>query len=260
MHRPVAIAALVLLLASVPLWAQHGGGHASAGGHGFGGGGGGFASHGGFAGHSSGSSFGGARAGSGFSARPLARGSAASRPAISSRAFNRGFGHSGVGVRIRTNGRGSNCYYYGYGCVGAYGWGYGGFYDPYWWTDSGSSFDYDQQYQTGLANEMNEQSLDEQRMRQQGDQDLYAGLAPAPPREHREHEELNEAAPATVLVFRDEHKQEVHNYAIVGQTLFNFNPQHTQKIPLSDLDIPATTKENDERGVDFHVPGAPAGQ
>ena len=256
MHRPLLIAALVLLLASVPLSAQHGGGHASAGGHGgFGGGGGGFASHGGFAGHSSGSSFSGAHAGSRVAPRSYASG-AASRPSFSSRGYNRGFRHSGAGVRFRTGGVGSNCYYYGYGCVGAYGWGYAGFYDPYWWSDSGSSFDYDQQYQTGLANEMNQQSLDEQRMRQQADQDLYAGLASAPPRQHYEHEELNEAAPATVLVFRDEHKQEVHNYAIVGQTLFNFNPQHTQKIPLSDLDLPATTKENDDRGVDFHVPGA----
>jgi hypothetical protein len=104
---------------------------------------------------------------------------------------------------------------------------------------------------------MNAQSLDEQRMRQQGDQDLYARSAPPPP---REHSELNEAAPATVLVFRDEHKQEIHNYAIVGQTLWNFNPQHTQKIPLSDLDIPATTKENEDRGVDFRLPGAREGQ
>ena len=48
--------------------------------------------------------------------------------------------------------------------------------------------------------------------------------APAPPREHREHEELNEAAPATVLVFRDEHKQEVQNYAIVGQTAVELQP------------------------------------
>ncbi|MGA9307190.1 MAG: hypothetical protein WBW31_17430 [Candidatus Sulfotelmatobacter sp.] len=256
MHRPLLIAAFVLLLAAVPLSAQHGGGgHASGGGHG------GFASHGGgFSGYASAPAFGGARAGSGSTARSFAPRSA-SRPAFSSRSFNnRSYGRSGGGVRFGTYGRGSNCYYYGYGCVGAYGWGYAGFYDPYWWSDSGSSFDYDQQYQTGLANEMNQQSLDEQRMRQQSDQDLYAGLAPAPPREHREHEELNEAAPATVLVFRDEHKQEVHNYAIVGQTLFSFNPQHTQKIPLSDLDIPATTKENDERGVDFHVPGAHDGQ
>ena len=160
-------------------------------------------------------------------------------------------------MRIRTYGYG-NCY--AYGCRGRYGygypWGYAGYYDPYWWWNSGSSYDQEQQYQTGLANEMNAQSLYEQRMRAQGDQDLYAKSAPPPPHQ----EERTEAAPATVLVFRDEHKQEVQNYAIVGQTLWNFNPQHTQKIPLSDLDIPATTKANDERGVDFHLPVAREGQ
>lgn len=152
----------------------------------------------------------------------------------------------------------NNCY--AYGCRGAYGypWGYVGAYDPYWWWDSTSSSNdpsQDERYQTGLANEMNEQG-----MRAPDDQDVYAGSAPPPPRARSEHAELNEAAPATVLVFRDEHKQEVQNYAIVGQTLWNFSPQHTQKIPLSDLDIPATTKANDERGVDFHLPVAPAGQ
>jgi len=256
MHRPLLSAAFVLLLVAVPLSAQHGGG-----GHASGGGGhvGGFASHGGgFAGHSSAPAFGGVRAGSGSAARSFA--GSASHPAFSSRSFNRSYGRYGGGVRFGTYGRGSGCYYYGYGCVGAYGWGYAGFYDPYWWSDSGSSFDYDQQYQTGLANEMNQQSLDEQRMRQQSDQDLYAGSAPAPPREHREHEELNEAAPATVLVFRDEHKQEVKNYAIVGQMLWVFDLQHTQKIPLSDLDLPATTKANDARGVDFQLPGPHEGQ
>jgi hypothetical protein len=189
------------------------------------------------------------RSGSGFGAH--AASGRSFRPPLSSRGFNRG------GVRIRSYGYGSNCF--SYGCRGRYGypWGYAGIYDPYWWN-SGSSYDQDQQYQTGLANEMNAQSLDEQRMREQGDQDLYANSAPPPPREHKE--EVTEASPATVLVFRDEHKQEVQNYAIVGQTLWNFAPEHTQKIPLSDLDIAATTKENDERGVDFHVPGAPAGQ
>jgi hypothetical protein len=52
----------------------------------------------------------------------------------------------------------------------------------------------------------------------------------------------------------------VQNYAIVGQTLWSFAPQHTQKIPLADLDLPATSKANDERGVDFHVPGTGQGQ
>jgi hypothetical protein len=245
MPRPVFIAVFALLLASVPLSAQHGGGHASGGGHG------GMASHGSFSGgHSSGQAFSGTHSNAGFGAHSF---SGPGSRSFSSRAFN----HSG-GVRISTYGFRNNCY--GYSCRYGNPWGYAGFYNPYWWSNSGSSFDYDQQYQTGLANQMNAQSLDEQRMRQQQDQDAYAQSALPPPRERSEHAELNEAAPATVLVFRDEHKQEVHNYAIVGQTLWNFNPQHTQKIPLSDLDIPATTKENDEHGVDFHVPVAGDGQ
>jgi hypothetical protein len=240
MHRPLYIAAFVLLLVSAPLLAQHGGGHASGGGHGFSGG------HGG--GFGGGHAFSGGHSGSGFAAHPSARGFA-SRPSISSRGFNRGVNHSG-GVRLR-NGLRNRGLFGGYG----YPWAYGGFYDPYWW-DSGSRFDYEQQYETGLANEMNAQSLDEQRMRAQSDQDVYANSAPLPPHPVR----ATEALPATVLVFRDQHKQEVVNYAIVGQTLWNFAPEHTQKIPLSDLDLPATTKANDERGVDFKLPGAHEGQ
>jgi hypothetical protein len=91
---------------------------------------------------------------------------------------------------------------------------------------------------------------------QPGDQDAYARPSPSAP----QREERTEASPATVLVFRDQHRQEVQNYAIVGQTLWSFAPQHTQKIPLADLDLPATTKANDERGVDFHVPGTGQGQ
>jgi hypothetical protein len=236
-------AMFVLLLAAVPIWAQHGGGHASAGGHG------GMASHGGFTGHSGSHAFGGAHTGSGFAARPSSRG-LASRQSLSSRNFN----HFG-GVRIRTFGFRNKCQ--GFGCRGrfAYPW-LGGAFDPDWWWDSGSSYDPDREREIGLANEMNAQSLDEQRMREQGDQDIYARLAPPHPPE----EERTEIAPATLLVFRDQHQEEVQNYAIVGQTLWSFAPQHTQKIPLSDLDLPATTKANDERGVDFHVPGTHEGQ
>jgi hypothetical protein len=246
MHRPLVIAAFVLSLVCAPLSArlsaQHGGGgHASGGGHGFSGG------HGGFGG---GHAFSGGHAGSGFAGRPSASARGfASRPAISSRGVNR----SG-GVRLRNYGLRNR---YGYGGYGyGYPWLYGGIYDPYWWWDSGSRFDYEQQYETGLANEMNEQSLEEQRLREQGDQDVYAKSAPPPPRE-KQHSDI---LPATVLVFRDQHKEEVQNYAIVGQILWNFAPQHTEKIPLSDLDLPATTKANDERGVDFKLPGPHEGQ
>jgi hypothetical protein len=249
MRSFLAMAAVMLLLAVTSVWAQHGGGHASGGGHGFSGG------HGGFGGShmGGGHAFSGGHSGSGLAAHSSARGFA-SRPSISSRGVSRGINRSGAGVRLRTRGFRNNRF--GNGVYGS-PWLYGGFYDPYWWWDSGSRFDYDQQYETGLANEMNEQSLEEQRLRQQDDQDMYARSAPLPP-PHQARP--TETLPATVLVFRDQHKQEVQNYAIVGQTLWNFAPQHTQKIPLSDLDLPATTKANDERGVDFRLPGAHEGQ
>jgi len=60
--------------------------------------------------------------------------------------------------------------------------------------------------------------------------------------------------PQTVLVFKDGHQLEVENYAIVGSTLYDLSEGHRRKIPLSDLDLDATTKQNDARGIDFQVP------
>ena len=60
--------------------------------------------------------------------------------------------------------------------------------------------------------------------------------------------------PSTVLVFKDGHHSDVLNYAILGDTLFDFDAGRTHKILLADLDLPATRKANDERGVDFQIP------
>lgn len=57
----------------------------------------------------------------------------------------------------------------------------------------------------------------------------------------------------TILVFRDGHQQEIENYAIAGAKLIVLG-ERPQKIQLSDLDIDATTKLNDDRGVDFKLP------
>jgi hypothetical protein len=62
------------------------------------------------------------------------------------------------------------------------------------------------------------------------------------------------AAPPTVLVFKDGHQVEVANYAIVGATLFDLTPGHPRRVPISDLDLNATQKQNDDRGVDFRLP------
>jgi hypothetical protein len=42
----------------------------------------------------------------------------------------------------------------------------------------------------------------------------------------------------------------------VGDTLFDFGAGRTHKILLADLDLAATRKANDDRGVDFQIPAS----
>jgi len=58
----------------------------------------------------------------------------------------------------------------------------------------------------------------------------------------------------TVLVFRDGHREQITNYAIVDSTLWVLNAQTARKIPLSAIDVDATRSVNDERGVQFGTP------
>jgi hypothetical protein len=67
-------------------------------------------------------------------------------------------------------------------------------------------------------------------------------------------------APATVLIYRDGHRAEVHNYAVVGQVLWIFSEERARKVPLADLDLDATRKANEERDVEFAVPAKPPSQ
>ena len=243
----MSIAAFALFLA-VPVWAQHGGGH----------GGGGFGGHGGFGGgHAAvgGGHFGGRHVSGGMRSAPAFSRPFTRPPAVSQRGFSRGpFLHSGVGIRIRSYGFRNNCF--GYPCYG-YPGEYGGYYYPWWWYDDPS---YDDSYSQNVAEaaEMNRESLEEQRMLRQeqadGDQDIYARAAPAPRSATGDEKPGTSFLPDTVLVFRDQHKEEIQNYAIVGQTLWNFAPQHTEKIALADLDLAATTKTNEDRGVTFRIP------
>jgi len=66
--------------------------------------------------------------------------------------------------------------------------------------------------------------------------------------------------PDTILVFKDGHKVQVGNYAIVGPNLFDLTPGHRQKVALADLDVNATQKANDDQGVDFKLPSLPGSE
>jgi hypothetical protein len=230
MRRLLTFAAFLLIVSLVPVCAQRGGG-------GFHGGGGGF--HGIAGGFHGGGFHGGG-----------------------------GVGFHGVGFRGgrfdggRFRNRFRNCFGafcgsrfgFGYSGWGNWGWGY---YDPFLW-DLSSSYnnDEEQQQQVALANEMNALSIQEQnlrdredRLQEREDQELYAR------RPQVREEEHAAPLPATVLVFRDQHKQEISNYAISGGTLWVLSDHlATKKIPLNELDLAATTKANDERGVEFEVP------
>lgn len=56
-------------------------------------------------------------------------------------------------------------------------------------------------------------------------------------------------SPATVFIFKDGHQIETRNFAIMGQTLYDFSSSSLKKVQLTDLDTAATVKANDDRGI-----------
>ena len=165
-----------------------------------------------------------------------------------------------------------NSYYARYGYrYPYYGYGYG-YYWPWWWDSSSSYDNSDSSYQDDAsARQIDDLNQQVQQLRNQLSSSQYAQSEYGPPapsarvprpadsgsqaQADRNTEKLP-ATPdlATVLVFRDQRIQEIKNYAIVGKTLVVIADQRQRKIPLADLDLDATTKLNEERGVDFQIP------
>ncbi len=231
----VLVAALGAALLATPMWAQRGGG----GGHGGGGGGHGFSGGGGFAGH--------AGTVSGYHASP-------------------GYGgYRGWGV----NGwRGNGWYGYPYrywggwrgypyrGYAGSYwypGWGGYGWYDypDYYTSDAYPAPPYPPQYDSYAyvppsGSSASYATQDEVQQIQDEVSQLRAQQA----------QRYAEPRTTTVLVYRDGHTETVENYAIAGSTLWVFDQNHAKKVPLSDLNLPATKRDNEDRGGEFVVPNA----
>ena len=252
MRRQLAIAVLCVAMLSAPLWAQM---HGSFGGR--------------VAGRGSGS-MGYATSGRAtFSTRPSGgfRGGRAfgAAPRFGS-PFGSGFGpqfrrrfgtNFGMGFRgpfvprrfVRHGFRsGFSPFYFGYYGYPAY---YGGY--SYSSFDAYPAYDYYAPYppQSGndLAQQQQQRDIDRledevSRLREEQESRKDAPRKPA----------VEVKSTPTLLVFRDKHTQEVQNYAVVGGTLWLFSEQRATKLPLSWLDIDATTKANDERGVDFRLP------
>jgi hypothetical protein len=70
-----------------------------------------------------------------------------------------------------------------------------------------------------------------------------------------------QSAPA-VLVYRDGHSEELSSYSIIGTLIYTkgdywSSGNWTRKIQIADLDLPATLKQNQDRGVKFELPSGP---
>jgi hypothetical protein len=68
--------------------------------------------------------------------------------------------------------------------------------------------------------------------------------------------------PPAVLVFHDGRREEVSEYAIMSGTIYSkadywTTGYWTRKIQIADLDVPATLRLNQERGVKFVLPASP---
>lgn len=141
------------------------------------------------------------------------------------------------------------------------GFYYPGYYWPYYYpyydysypvvSYTSPSYDYagNAAYELEITQELDRLTAEVERLREEQEGRERASAPATQLKESRQ-----EPARPTVLVFRDKHIQEAENYAIVGETLWLFSEQRARKVPLAELDLPATQKLNEERGIEFHVP------
>jgi hypothetical protein len=234
MRRWLAVAALGAALLTLPAWGQRRGGGAS----------GGFAGHAGFAGgHSMVGSRGPMSGARGF-------------PGVQRGGVNfvmGGFGHPGHSPYFFHH----HPYYYRSWPYAGY-YGYAGYGSPWYYGDDSYSADSYQNYpaydysNAYAENDRVQAQIDRlenevDRLRQEREARESRGSSASQARTKTE-------AQPTELVFRDKHTEEVQNYAIVGQTFWILNAEKARKIPIAQLDIPATRKVNEDRGVDFQLP------
>lgn len=141
---------------------------------------------------------------------------------------------------------------------------YGGYGFPYY-SDYGNpyysfgSYSYDptanSSYYTDLNNQMSQLDAEVQQLRDENDSlrsTLDEQRRPAAPANSIGTRSTNE--PATVIVYRDGHRSEIQNYAVVGSTLWLLSGTRATKVPLADVDLDQTVKANEDRGLNFPVP------
>jgi hypothetical protein len=142
--------------------------------------------------------------------------------------------------------------YYGYGAYpyADYGVSDQQYVDSYQYSAGQAANSYAEGYQQG-ATQQQVQELSNQVARLQAELDERRNAAPSPqPRVAVQELPLN-----ATLVMRNGKRVQIHNYAIVGQTIWIFDENTAKKMSLAQLDMDATKRVNEENGVLFLLPG-----
>ncbi len=146
-------------------------------------------------------------------------------------------------------------------------WGGYGYGTPYYLD---SSYDQDEAMQAQAADR--QRMIDEINFDRRRDMELQRQLAELQAAQEASLARQQNAQPApaqprpeaqpmpAVLVFRDGRQMQVENYVITADRLFTLGPDQHRTIQLSDLDLNATVKANQDRGVSFAVPKTQAGK
>ncbi len=176
------------------------------------------------------------------------------------------FGHHHNGTFFGANfGFGTD---FGTGFGSAFGSGFpawgGGYGTPYYFDQA--SYDQDESTQAQSADR--QRMLDEVNFERRRAMELerqYAELQAAQETsEQATQQQATQNAPSqsasgarpmpAILVFRDGRQMQVENYVITPNRLFSLGPDERRTIQLSELDLEATIKANQDRGVSFSVP------
>ncbi|MDQ2712237.1 MAG: hypothetical protein M3Y24_08415 [Acidobacteriota bacterium] len=144
-----------------------------------------------------------------------------------------------------------------YGFVGVPLFGYGGY--PYF-DDFDSSYGYSPEPYSDLAPmPPNDNGLGDQVQQLSAQMDeLRNSLGrsqpspvPGPQVYANSPESASPPSPPVTVVLKNGQTLQIQNYAVMGNTLWDFSSQPVRKIPVSNIDVPASTKATEANGAEF---------
>jgi hypothetical protein len=105
--------------------------------------------------------------------------------------------------------------------------------------------------QNALAQQIQQLTDEIQQMKSSGQQQQPQQSPPGPAPSAGAAPEQRPPTPPVILVLRDGQQLSVESYAIMNRTFWNFSKHPVQKIPISNIDIAASTKATEANGGEF---------